>query len=67
VADRNDDPTEERREGPTPNGGVASVAYYRDAAGNPAPKSRAAAVEVVELGRSGDAVHRTHARLRPET
>jgi hypothetical protein len=59
-----DDPTEERRDGPTPAGGASSVIYYRDADGNPAPKSRAVMAEVTEFDAAGEAIARTYARLR---
>ena len=41
-------PTQEGREGPTPNGGVRSVAYFRDDAGDRAEKAQATQVEIVE-------------------
>ncbi len=59
-------PTQEEREGPTPNGGARSVAYYRDDAGNPAEKAEATQVEIVEYDAEGKAVWRTYGRLGPE-
>jgi hypothetical protein len=47
----------------TPNGGVRSVAYYRDSAGNPVEKEVATHVEIVEFGSTGEAIHRTYANL----
>jgi hypothetical protein len=58
-----DDPVTERRDGPTPNGGVASVIHYRAADGDPCPRSRAVAAEVHELDASGDSIARTYAEL----
>lgn len=52
--------TQEEREGPTPNGGVRSVIYYRDAGGNPAEKDAAVAAEIVEFDADGKDVGRTH-------
>jgi hypothetical protein len=59
------DPTEERRPGPTPCGGVSSVCYYQDAQGNPAPRSRAVAGEIVELDAAGRQLARTYFERRP--
>lgn len=50
----------EHRPGPTPNGGVRSVAYFQDAAGNPCPKADAVAMEIVEFDADGQAIHRTY-------
>lgn len=54
------DETKEEREGPTPNGGVRSVAYFRDEGGRPCPKREAAGTEIVEYDASGNAVFRTY-------
>jgi hypothetical protein len=56
-------PTSEERIGPTPNGGVRSVAYFRDRKGNLCPKAEAAAMEVVEFDASGRAVFRTYMQI----
>jgi hypothetical protein len=54
------EPTSERLDGPTPNGGTYAVAYFRDATGAPAVKSRAASIEIVEYSPDGDEVSRTY-------
>lgn len=59
------DPTTQRIEGPTPGGGAYAVAAYRDAAGDPAPKSRATRVEITEFDADGQAVARTYGTLSP--
>jgi hypothetical protein len=59
------DPTEERRPGPTPCGGAASVCYWQDAAGNPAPRSAAVAGVIVELDAAGRQLARTYFDARP--
>lgn len=53
-------PTQEEREGPTPNGGVKSVVYYRGPDGSPAEKGQAVAAEIVEYGADGSVVGRTY-------
>ena len=58
-----DDPTEERFEGPTPNGGVVSIAYYLDDDRQLVPKSQATNVEIVEEDDTGDIVFRTYGTL----
>lgn len=57
-------PTEERKQHPTPNGGVESVVYYRDAMGNPAPKEVAVGAEIIELDAKGKELQRTYMRMR---
>jgi hypothetical protein len=59
-------PTSERIDGPTPNGGVASVAYYRDAKGNPCPKDEAVGIEIHELKANGDVFWRTYLIRQPK-
>ena len=59
-AEREDDPSKERRTHTTPAGGVASVVYYQDADGNPAPKSKAVAGEIHELDAAGNSIRRTY-------
>ena len=56
--------TEETKEGPTPNGGVKSIAYYTDAQDLPVPKERASKVIIVEYDSSGKAIARTYGTLR---
>lgn len=53
--------TSERRDGPTPNGGAYSIAYYRDASGKPATKDKAVEIEIVEYAADGREVVRTYA------
>lgn len=55
--------TEERSNGPTPHGGAYSIAYYRDAAGNPASKEVAAQVEIVEYDSRDNVIWRTYGIL----
>ncbi len=38
----------ERADGPTPNGGAYSVAYFRDASGNPCTKDESYSMEIRE-------------------
>jgi len=57
------DPTTERIDGPTPNGGVASIAYFLDDDRQSVPRSRATQVEIVEVDAKGDIVFRTHGTL----
>jgi hypothetical protein len=54
----------ERTDGPTPAGGTYAVAFFRDAAGAPCPKARAATVEVVEFAADGTPLARTYAEVR---
>lgn len=53
--------TVERRKGKTPNGGVASVCYYRDDEGRPVDKSLATRMEIHELDDDGNSIHRVYA------
>ncbi len=55
--------TSEEREGPTPNGGVRSVAHYLDAAGRPAEKGQAVKVRILEFDAGGDIVMTTHGEI----
>lgn len=55
--------TTEERDGPTPNGGVKSRAFYLDDEGNPADKGVATAVKIEELNAEGEPFFRTYARL----
>ena len=57
------DPTEERWTHATLAGGVSSVCYYRDAAGNAASKSKAVAGEIHELDAAGRSIRRTYFEL----
>ena len=58
-------PTSQRVDGPTPHGGVASVANFMDADGRPVEKNRAVKVEIFELDAAGNSIHRTYANLSP--
>ena len=49
--------------GPTPNGGVKSVAYYQDAEGNPVEQVDAKRVEIHELGEHDEILFRTYATI----
>lgn len=54
---------QERREGPTPNGGAYSIASYFSDAGVPAAKEDARLVEIVEYTAAGESIRSTSARL----
>lgn len=54
------DPTEQRIDRPTPNGGVASIAYFLDDNRQSVPRSRATAAEIVEVDADGNQVFRTY-------
>lgn len=58
--------TEESRDGPTPNGGVKSTAFYQDAEGKPAEKGVATNVLIVEYDEKGNSIHRTYGTLGPQ-
>lgn len=55
--------TQEEREGPTPNGGVRSVIYYRAADGSAADRDEAAFCEIVEFDEDGREVGRTYGEI----
>jgi hypothetical protein len=57
------DPEVEKRDGPTPNGGVRSEAHYQDDAGAPAPKSKAVRVTILEFDAAGNVVWRTYGEI----
>lgn len=50
----------ERREGPTPSGGVASEIYYLNDAGKSVDKSEATRAEIVEFDADGEVINRTY-------
>lgn len=56
---------EERIEGPTPNGGAYSIAYWRDDNGNPVDREQATKVEIVEYDEAGEQVWRSYANMPP--
>ena len=58
--------TKESREGPTPNGGVRSEAYYSNDQGEPVDKSVATRIEIVEYDAEGKVVGRTYGTLTPQ-
>jgi hypothetical protein len=45
---------------PTPNGGVRSVAYFKDSDGEPADESVATRIEIVEYDADGKEIARTY-------
>lgn len=49
----------ERAEGPTPNGGAYSMAFYYDDNGNPAPKSEATRCNIIEFDENDNFVNET--------
>lgn len=55
----------QRDDGPTPNGGAYSIAYFSDARGNPCAREDAHSMEIVEFDADGEAVHRTYMRKPP--
>ena len=60
-----DPDTRESSDGATPNGGTYAIAYFRDEHGNPCPKARAAAMEIVEFDANDKAIFRTY-MTRPD-
>lgn len=57
---------QERSEGNTPNGGVASIIYYKNSEGTSVDKVAATHVEIVELDEEGRQVFRTYGQITPE-
>ena len=57
--------TSQRREGPTPNGGTYSIAYFRDENGNPTTKDQARIVEIIEYNAKGEVIHSTIGYINP--
>lgn len=60
-----EDNTQERKDGPTPHGGVYSIAYFLDAENKPVPKERAVRMEIHEFDEEGNSIHRTYGEIRP--
>lgn len=56
--------TKETHNGPTPNGGVRSEAYFLNDKRELVDKSIATQVEIVEFDSNGKAIHRTYGTLR---
>jgi hypothetical protein len=59
-----EDETQERIDGPTPNGGVYSIAYFSDDDGDPTSKQKATRMEIVEFDREGNQLFRTYMEKR---
>ncbi|WP_299431141.1 hypothetical protein [uncultured Meiothermus sp.] len=57
------DEMEERQDGPTPNGGVYSIAFFRDEAWNPVAKQHATQVEICEFDQAGECFYRTYGHI----
>jgi hypothetical protein len=53
------EPTSERHDGPTPNGGAYSVANFLDGERRPCPKADAVYIEILEYDESDNNVGRT--------
>ena len=49
--------------GPTPNGGAYSVAYYRDANGDPCTKDKASQIEVCEYSAKGVCINSIYGKM----
>ena len=58
-----DSPTEQRMDGPTPNGGAYSIIYYQNADGGSTSKDKAQKAEIVEFSSSGKQIFRTYMSL----
>lgn len=58
--------SEVRVDSPTPHGGVASVAYFRDNDGNPVDRAIATQIEVHELDAAGEVIYRTYGSITPQ-
>ena len=56
----------EEHDGPTPNGGVKSVAYYLDEDDQPAEKGEATHVKIEEIDEQGSIIKRTYGSLNRE-
>jgi hypothetical protein len=52
-----------RAEGPTPNGGAYSEAYFSDEQGNPVLKEDAVFVEIHEINADGNSIYRTYGTI----
>jgi hypothetical protein len=59
-SDDQGDLTQERHNGPTPNGGVYSIGYFSDADYKPVPKELAVYVEIHEFNEDGQCIYRTY-------
>jgi len=54
----------ETKLGRTPNGGIYQTAFYKDDKGNPADKSVATGVEVVEYDLAGKVIHQSYGPIQ---
>ena len=61
------DKTQERIDGPTPNGGAYSIAYFQNEGGEPITKDLASKVEILEFDQNGSVIHRTYGLIHQET
>lgn len=56
---------QDRSEGPTPEDGAFSVAYWRDVRGRPCRKQDAAGAEIVEFDGNNRVIFRTYLQIQP--
>jgi hypothetical protein len=63
MSDEPDPRYSERRPGPTPAGGVSSIAFWMDEHGDPCTREEAVQVEIHELDEEGGSIARTYGRL----
>jgi len=61
------DNTEQRIDKPTPNGGAYSIAYFRDANGNPTTKDKAVSVEICEFSADDECIATTYGEIAPQS
>lgn len=52
--------TQERIDEKTPNGGAYSIAYFKDANGNPVEKEKSSSMEIVEFDNADRQIFRTY-------
>jgi len=57
--------TEQRSDKATPNGGVYSIAYFKNAKGQPVAKEDATAIEIIEFDENDRQIWRTYMRNKP--
>lgn len=56
--------TSERKDGPTPNGGAYSIAYFQNEKGEATTKDKATRMEIVEFSKAGIELHRTYGDIK---
>lgn len=56
--------TSRRVDGPTPNGGASSKAFFQDDEGNPVEEEQATRVEIVEYDAEQKVIGRTYGTLQ---